>query len=180
MIDLLMYLNLFVMYIIYGTILRGLLSMLLPKGLHQGFDTMILGIRRTMIRATERHETKNAEILFLTRLLIPFLTMFLIEGMVAYLLMEFGEYLAIMIMLFIIRLYVFMNVAPSREDWELMLESDEISRIILILKIVIVISIYTILEISTDNYYPLVVCLIPFTAIKFRRQRAAKPTIIYL
>ena len=176
MINLLMYLNIFVLYVIYGAVLRGILTWILPKGLHEGFDTLVLGIRRGVIRILERRETKNAELLFLTRLAIPFLFMFLMEGMVAYFLMIWGEYLALTIMLFILRLYIFMNVAPTKEDWELLLETDALSRILLIFKMVAIITMYTFLNSEVfsefkDTYLPMMIGIIPFSALNIQRQK---------
>lgn len=149
--DLLMLINTFAMYVIYGTVIRQLFYWIFPKGMAEGFDLIALSIRNWVIHWIEYvwGDDDNTETVFLSRIMGPFFVMLFVEGMVSYIAIQYSEYFVLELIIQIFRFFVFINVAPSIEDWDKLYSSENISKAIIIFKIGIVLAIMQYLDSNT-------------------------------
>ena len=153
-----MLLNTFAMYVVYGTVIRQLFYWIFPKGMAEGFDMIALAMRHQVISWIEYFwgDDDNTEAIFLSRIIGPFFVMLLVEGMVAYITIQYSQYFVLELVLQIFRFFVFINVAPGIDDWQKLYDSKSLPKAIMIIKLAVVFAIVEYMDMNTIDISPYV------------------------
>lgn len=160
------FVSLYSYYLLVAIILRFLIT-LFPQSLTEGFDNTVLGMRRGVVRATERvfKSGDNFEVLVSSRIFIPFFVfMFIDVGLTQ--LDHFMTIMTLRVFAFIFHLFIIINVIPRAEDLIPLADASNNSKFIFITKLVLITSI----AIGLDMAGVLWIILLPISPIvsKFR------------
>ncbi|MCE7734440.1 MAG: hypothetical protein GPJ54_06155 [Candidatus Heimdallarchaeota archaeon] len=137
--------------------IRYVISFILPEEFRDYFDNYVRAVRNHSIDYTDKYfpNTKNFEVVMLSRIFIPLLFMMSINTYLDFLLVSyiFGRYLFLSYFFYIVKLYFFLNLAPNMDDLEILYNTTGTSRLIFFLKVLAIFSNYA-------NLTPLYISLI--------------------
>jgi hypothetical protein len=155
--DILMFIEILVKFTLVTHLIRYILTFLFPKELRNYFDNYAMGVRNQSIKYTDNYfpDTNNFEVVILSRVIVPLLFMLSINTYLDFFLANyvFGRYLLLGYFFYILKLYFFLNIAPSLDDLNLLYKASGISRIMYGCKILFIFFMY-------DNLTPFMIALI--------------------
>lgn len=159
--DFLAIIDVFGRFMLYGIILRYIISFV-PEGLRQAFEGPALYLRTQITNIVEGiwPDNRNFEVVFLSRIAAPFALLVMINSSIFYngqIILFLSAYPFLNLLVFIINIFIFLNVAPTVDDFKKLVETDSNSKLIFILKIALIISFIS----ELTNQYLVGILLIP-------------------
>jgi hypothetical protein len=123
-------------------LIRYIFTFLFPKEFRDYFDNYALGVRNQSIKYAEHYfpDNRNFEVVIFTRVIIPLLFMLSVNTYLDFFLANniYGRYLLLTYFFYMLKLYFFLNVAPTMDDLALLYKASGTSRIIYGLKILFI------------------------------------------
>lgn len=142
------FISLYSYYLLAAIILRFIMT-LFPESLTEGFDNTVLGMRRGLVNGTERifKTDNNFEVLVSSRIFVPFFVfMFMDVGLTQ--LDHFMTIMTLRVFLFILHLFIIINVIPRSEDLIPLSDASNNSKFVFLTKLVILTSIAFLTDIA--------------------------------
>ncbi len=167
---LLEFLNLFAYYIIFGAIIRTIIS-IFPDNLTQGFDNYILVIRKFIVSMVETifDNSNNFEVLLLSRIIFPFIVFVYIQSFLLFIISYLIPFSMLNILIWIINIFIIINTAPSGDELTPLIKVTPNSFVVFFIKISILLSIPVIFDIQLNSIGIIIIIfllLLPLSAIK--------------
>ncbi|MHA2171100.1 MAG: hypothetical protein ACXAB7_14495 [Candidatus Kariarchaeaceae archaeon] len=162
--DILAILDLFVKFALFGMGMRYIIAML-PEGATRPFNNSVVYLRNRIIANMEALwvHADNCEVIFLTRFATPFAFLVYIMIQVDKLGSFLHEYDYVQFLFFVFYIFLFINVAPSVEDAQMLFDTSDASKLLFIIKIVVALTFMT----TIPGILTLSVILLPVTAWTF-------------
>lgn len=139
-------LNLFI-WIRYITILvlssviaKYLISFLLPKQITDPFDRLVLGMRAKISGFVEQayKDTTNFEVVFTSRIVAPIGVLFFVDSMLTSIWNRFATFnfsLLLFIIYILLKIYLFLNIGPSKDDTAILFQSTNVTKLFFLVKL---------------------------------------------
>ncbi|OLS24684.1 MAG: hypothetical protein HeimC2_21650 [Candidatus Heimdallarchaeota archaeon LC_2] len=144
--DLFLFIEILVKLTLVTHFIRYIITFALPQEFRNYFDNYARGIRNRSISYSDGYfpNTKNFEVVMLSRVIIPLLFMLTINTYLDFLLVSyvFGRYLLVSYFFYFIKLFFFLNIAPTLDDLDLLYNANGFSRIVFFLKILLIFNMY--------------------------------------
>ena len=142
--DFIAVLDVYARFLLIGFILRYIISFL-PASLKDIFEEPALFIRYQLIEFFESLWTdrKQFEVVFLTRIMGPFAFLVFVQAFFfndGQYLQFINQYPTLKIIIFLINIFIFINVAPEPEDFGLLWETENNSKLFFMAKISLLIT----------------------------------------
>ncbi|OLS21980.1 MAG: hypothetical protein HeimC2_31280 [Candidatus Heimdallarchaeota archaeon LC_2] len=160
--DLFLFIEILIKLSLVTHFIRYIITFALPHEFRNYFDDYVRGIRNRSIEYSDRYfpNTKNFEVIVLSRVIIPLLFMLTLNTYLDFLLLSyvFGRYLLLSYFFYILKLFFFLNIAPNLDDFDLLYNANGFSRIVFFFKILFIFFMYsslTPLSISFIIVFPL-------------------------
>ncbi len=127
--------------------IRYIITFILPQEFRDYFDNYVRGIRNRSIAYSDRYfpNTKNFEVVMLSRIIIPLLFMLTLNTYLDFLLVSyiFGRYLLVSFFFYFLKLFFFLNIAPNMDDLDLLYNASGTSRSVFFFKVLFIFFMYT-------------------------------------
>ncbi|MHA2249418.1 MAG: hypothetical protein ACXAD7_03600 [Candidatus Kariarchaeaceae archaeon] len=148
--DFIAVIDVFGQFMLLGIILRWFLGFV-PESLRKSFEEPALFLRSEITNTVESlwGNTKNFEVLFLSRIAAPFALMAFVHAYIFYdtrLQIYLDDYPFIKLIIFAVNVFIFINVVPSPEDIQQLWDTESHSKFAFMIKISLILSIYTTLD----------------------------------
>ncbi len=132
--DLFLFIEILVKMTLVTHLIRYIITFFLPHEFRDYFDDHVRAVRNHSVNYGARYfpNSKNFEVVVLTRVIIPLLFMLTVNTYLDFLLINyvFGRYLFLGYFFYFVKLYFFLNLAPNLDDLELLYDASGITRLV--------------------------------------------------